>query len=88
MLTGVVRDGMLVEPPLIEKGGVAKNDFCTCEAWAHPLSTPLLVLDYILILLLVGNSDTSCFLCVHCVCTAHWDVKLSLDVYHTWASTI
>ena len=26
MLTDVVRGGVLVEPPLIEKGGVAKND--------------------------------------------------------------
>ena len=29
VLTGVVRGGVLVEPPLIEKGGVAKNDLCT-----------------------------------------------------------
>ena len=31
MLTGAVRGGVLVEPPLIEKGGVAKNHFCTSE---------------------------------------------------------
>ena len=31
MLTDVVRGGVLVEPPLIGKGGVAKNHFCTSE---------------------------------------------------------
>ena len=29
VLTDVVRGGVLVEPHLIEKGDVAKNDFCT-----------------------------------------------------------
>jgi len=32
VLTGVVRGGVLVEPPLIEKGGVAKNDLCTSDS--------------------------------------------------------
>jgi hypothetical protein len=29
VLTGAVRGGWLVEPPLIEKGGVDKNDSCS-----------------------------------------------------------
>ena len=28
MLTDAVRGGMLVEPPLIEKGDIAENDSC------------------------------------------------------------
>jgi hypothetical protein len=31
VLAGMVRGGVLVEPPLIEKGGVTKNDFYTGE---------------------------------------------------------
>jgi hypothetical protein len=29
VLTGAVRGGVLLEPPLIEKGGVTKNDSCS-----------------------------------------------------------
>jgi hypothetical protein len=31
VLIGAVRGGVLVEPPLIENGGVIKNDFCTSD---------------------------------------------------------
>jgi hypothetical protein len=31
VLTGAVRGSVLVELPLIEKDGVAKNDFCSSE---------------------------------------------------------
>ena len=31
MPPGVVRGGVLVEPPLLEKGDICKNYFCTSE---------------------------------------------------------
>jgi hypothetical protein len=31
VLIGTVRGSVIVEPPLIEKGGVVKNDLCTSD---------------------------------------------------------